>query len=1096
MTSPGRGESAVAAAVAAQTEEQQQAARFTAKSPTKSLRHDIEYNEVTQAGIDAAARAGASPRLLSKARAKLAGAASGDDDATSAAEKNAATQLDLTDDAADADETEAAARKKKTPAAAAGWSFMKQVTKTQAIVNGKDRERKEKADARKRADDEAKTTEKTKKRTADEAAKTDEAKEDRDSPPDAKKLRRTPGTISVSTQSKMVKNASTVMSWAKRHEWMSWDGDFTHGMKCATCLTEGKTGDAFTTEDGCTNFMVKNLQQHEETHHKSPVPEVSPENAASASRSLLEASAREAGSIAQATLHGQRLAYMEMAYVVSHTMTTSDTHLKPILDAFDRAAARLGAGLASGATEEKRHCHAAADATQVFSERLKGSQLKDILTSPVVAIACDESQDVSVKEIIVLYIYYIKDGDVRAEFFEFKKLVGSTAVDIKNAIIDALRTRAPGLEKKLIVLDSDGCSVMFGSEGGVGALLRAAEDDVGADGLVAYLLQLHCCGHKLQLAVGEGLNTPETRVIDRVLSASYGLFSNSGQRREGLEKIFDELKEIVDDMSDSGFKQIKRHISVRWLSRAASIDSLIDALDALIVFLHEHKKKKSKKRETDDDDDEEGGEVEIAESGRMSVDELIAAYSDFETVAMLHYLGDLCEQLAVTSVTLQGSVLDVQVVLSNIDGLIGSLESDFPATGTIKWGPRMRKFLRRCPSIGSAEPGSIDIANGKHSISVSACARDRFYQAARDAAELTVEALKERMPDSPIVSALLKIFDARSLPEILPADYGDVEVETVLRHFAPHAMAEEAAAAAAAEPSNAKLTEEAETTRRKASKIKAPDYVDADKFRSQFSRFKFGLLKTKRGSDYRTMYRLLSQMPDYGGLGELWKVGSVLVLIALSNAISERGFSMMNNIKTKKKARLDQGLDPKARTVALGPNDHDAITKLVDAATVDMFGSASPNKAKGARASHEVRRAKKQKAAASATSAADVIAGANNGAVSGDGTSSQTVASQSQPFPSGVYETAVAMPALDASLVNKKVLYLYGDAKGSLAWQTFNVTAAKRPKRAGAYGDELTAPKYKFTLTIGKKGESITTKLPAKQYGTDKKWLLAVKKKK
>jgi len=88
------------------------------------------------------------------------------------------------------------------------------------------------------------------------------------------------------------------------------------------------------------------------------------------------------------------------------------------------------------------------------------------------------------------------------------------------------------------------------------------------------------------------------------------------------------------------------------------------------------------------------------------------------------------------------------------------------------------------------------------------------------------------------------------------------------------------------------------------------------------------------------------------------------------------------------------------------------------------------------------------------------------------------------------------MPALDASLVNKKVLYLYGDAKGSFAWQTFNVTAAKRPKRAGADGDELTAPKYKFTLTIGKKGESITTKLPAKQYGTDKKWLLAVKKKK
>ena len=66
------------------------------------------------------------------------------------------------------------------------------------------------------------------------------------------------------------------------------------------------------------------------------------------------------------------------------------------------------------------------------------------------------------------------------------------------------------LAKKLIVLDTDGCSVMFGKKGGVGALLRGSEQEFGVGSLVGFLLQLHCVGHKLQLSVGEGLNTPET----------------------------------------------------------------------------------------------------------------------------------------------------------------------------------------------------------------------------------------------------------------------------------------------------------------------------------------------------------------------------------------------------------------------------------------------------------------------------------------------------------------------------------------------------------------------------------------------------------
>ena len=551
------------------------------------------------------------------------------------------------------------------------------------------------------------------------------------------------------------------------HEWMTWAGGDEDGMKCATCLAEaeGKSGDAFTTEAGCTALQVKELQRHEKTQHAAVG--VSAKEATAAACSSLEAPAAEAGSSKAAVEYASRLAYMEQAYFLSKQTACSDVLLlQPLLVALDRSMKRLGVSIT--ATTEKRHDHGTAAAPAAFSARLAADQLVDILASPIIGIAGDESTDVSVTEQLVLYIYYTKNGEVLAEYFELKDLHGASADDTKRAIIDSLNERAPGLAKKLIILDSDGCSVMFGigKKGGVGKKLRgaAAETDTGA--VIEYLLHNHCVGHKLQLSVGEGLATSETRVVDRLLSSTCGIFKNSGQRRAGLEKIFDEMNLLKKSEKAGGFKQLKKYISVRWLSRTASIDSILAPLDALIVFLHELKAKKGKKRSADEDEDEDEDD-EVAESGRMMLDELLVAYGDFQTVAMLHFLGDICEQLSVTSKTLQGSELDIDVVLSNIDGLITSIKNDYPASGSIRWWPRMRKFLARCPTIGSSSPSDISI-EGKHVIKVTPAKRDALYQPARDAAELVSILLNERMPDAAIITSLLKLFDARALPETTP----------------------------------------------------------------------------------------------------------------------------------------------------------------------------------------------------------------------------------------------------------------------------------------------------------------------------------------
>lgn len=404
----------------------------------------------------------------------------------------------------------------------------------------------------------------------------------------------------------------------------------------------------------------------------------------------------------------------------------------------------------------------------------------------------------------------------------------------------------------------------------------------------------------------------------------------------------------------------------------------------------------------------------------------------------------------------------------------------------------MTKLLRRVPNLlGTCD---IPIANAKHHIKFTKEKRDRFYQAARDSSELLVAALRERMPDSPIIFSLLKMFDARQLPEgVLPADYGNEDVETVLEHFAPKAKAAEAKTSADAEPSNDELQAAAKEASARAAKVSVDDYVDADKLRAEWVRFKFSFLKHQRGSDYRKLYKFLVTATDPSTIEMMMKLGGVLVIIALGNAISERGFSLMNHIKTKKKASLDKGLDPKMRVVCLGPTDEAGITKLVDEATVTVFGRASPGRSQGAAVANDVRRAKKaKKDEAAAGSSSATIKAEGNAKVTRGGSTTQKLSSATFPRE---YRADVPMPPLDKSLKGKDVFYLIDDNTGSgYKFHRYTVAKAKKPSRVGADGNDLAGVKFRFALQKGKKGESFKTCLPAEQYGTKKKWYMAVKK--
>ena len=125
-----------------------------------------------------------------------------------------------------------------------------------------------------------------------------------------------------------------------------------------------------------------------------------------------------------------------------------------------------------------------------MNEILQSELGAEIKSSPVIAFACDESTDVSVKENMVVYVYYIKNGEAKTVFLGMVNIKGAaTAANLKAALKSALDVH--GVYARAVAFGADGASAMLGINGGVAAKLR--------DDGKSHLLVFHCVCHRLAL---------------------------------------------------------------------------------------------------------------------------------------------------------------------------------------------------------------------------------------------------------------------------------------------------------------------------------------------------------------------------------------------------------------------------------------------------------------------------------------------------------------------------------------------------------------------------------------------------------------------
>ena len=110
---------------------------------------------------------------------------------------------------------------------------------------------------------------------------------------------------------------------------------------------------------------------------------------------------------------------------------------------------------------------------EVLSATVEEEILQEIsaIYSPLISILCDESTDIAILKQLVVYVRYIKNGEVVTRFLKIQDLLDGTVVTIETALIDILSKLQIPLEK-VAVFGSDGAAVMVGRRNGVATKLK------------------------------------------------------------------------------------------------------------------------------------------------------------------------------------------------------------------------------------------------------------------------------------------------------------------------------------------------------------------------------------------------------------------------------------------------------------------------------------------------------------------------------------------------------------------------------------------------------------------------------------------------
>lgn len=184
-----------------------------------------------------------------------------------------------------------------------------------------------------------------------------------------------------------------------------------------------------------------------------------------------------------------------------------------------------------------------------------------IKNAPWHALMVDESTDITVHKMLFIYIKFREKNYVsyKTVFGGLTQLTACTAHDIVQAITQFYSKHELDMQR-MVMLTSDGASVMLGKHNRVATLLKRQ---------IPLLTEQHCKAHREDLGIDNACkDVPLMRDVEILFRTVYSTFSQSTVKKgklEALAKILDEETLLFRPLNE-----------VRWLSRHQTVNAVLN----------------------------------------------------------------------------------------------------------------------------------------------------------------------------------------------------------------------------------------------------------------------------------------------------------------------------------------------------------------------------------------------------------------------------------------------------------------------------------------------------------------------------------------
>lgn len=204
---------------------------------------------------------------------------------------------------------------------------------------------------------------------------------------------------------------------------------------------------------------------------------------------------------------------------------------------------------------------------ECISSMIQNIHLNEIRVANYHCLIIDESTDISITKLLVIYIKYCYEGVFKTVFVAIRKLTECDANSIVN-IIKNLYVEFNLDLRKMVMITSDGAAVMLGTKNGVAAILRRE---------VKHLTVQHCVAHREDLGIDDAWSKNSLmKDINTLVKTIYANFHRSSQK---IHK-FEEFASVLN-CNILSFRPINE---VRWLSRQLAIIPIIRNYKVLIKY--------------------------------------------------------------------------------------------------------------------------------------------------------------------------------------------------------------------------------------------------------------------------------------------------------------------------------------------------------------------------------------------------------------------------------------------------------------------------------------------------------------------------------